>query len=178
MKQKTLEALEFIGAAIIIAEVLILAGLHINAHAETVEVGIAPGETEYESTVIIEPNPYRDLIDGLDGEERYLIKAITWAEANNQGIEGQRACIEVILNRVLSPNWPDTVTAVLSQKGQFATWKYRHKVTPNADQEEALRLVYEEAPVLPSTKYVYFDRKGRNGINKIRLQDHSFGAEK
>lgn len=63
MKQKTLEALEFIGAAIIIAEVLILAGLHINAHAgtyqelqakysNTVEVGIAPGETEARESVV------------------------------------------------------------------------------------------------------------------------------
>ena len=63
MKQKTLEALEFIGAAIIIAEVLILAGLHICAHAgtyqelqakysSTVEVGIAPGETEAQESVV------------------------------------------------------------------------------------------------------------------------------
>jgi len=62
MKQKTLEALEFIGAAIIIAEVLILAGLHINAHAgtyqelqakySTVEVGIAPRETEAQESVV------------------------------------------------------------------------------------------------------------------------------
>ena len=63
MKQRTLEALEFIGAAIIIAEVLILAGLHITAHAgtyqelqakysSTVEVGIAPGETEAQESVV------------------------------------------------------------------------------------------------------------------------------
>lgn len=63
MKQKTLKALEFIGAAIIIAEVLILAGLHINAHAgtyqelqakysNTVEVGIAPGEMEAQESVV------------------------------------------------------------------------------------------------------------------------------
>ena len=35
MKQTTQKTLEFIGAAIIIAEVLILAGLHICAHAGT-----------------------------------------------------------------------------------------------------------------------------------------------
>ena len=63
MKQRTLETLEFIGAAIIIAEVLILAGLHICAHAgtyqelqakysNTVEVGIAPGETEAQESVV------------------------------------------------------------------------------------------------------------------------------
>ena len=63
MKQRTLETLEFIGAAIIIVEVLILAGLHINAHAgtyqelqakysNTVEVGIAPGETEAQESVV------------------------------------------------------------------------------------------------------------------------------
>ena len=64
MKQTTLKTLEFVGAAIIIAEVLMLAGLHICAHAgtdqelqakysSTVEVGIAPGETEAESVVKI-----------------------------------------------------------------------------------------------------------------------------
>ena len=40
MKQTTLKTLEFIGTAIIIAEVLMLAGLHICAHADTYHIYI------------------------------------------------------------------------------------------------------------------------------------------
>jgi len=32
----------------------------------------------------------------------------------------------VILNRVLSPEWPNTVYGVLHQKGQYAEWTLRH----------------------------------------------------
>ena len=164
--------------------------------AQTVDVGVAPPEsnaetnapnalnaleTERESVVKISPNPYQDIIDGLTDDEILLLKKITWAEANNQSIDGQRAVIEVIFNRMLSPNdWGqgNGLVGVLSKRGQFATWKSRNKVTPNADQDTALALVYSEPPVLPSTKYVFFDRRGRNGREKIKLQDHYFGAEK
>lgn len=165
-----------VGCIIGLAAILVLT----NApHAETVEVGIGPGEKE--SVVTIAPNPYQMLIDNMTEEDKAVLKRIVWAEANNQSIEGQRAVIEVCLNRMLSSNdWgqKDGIIGVLSKKGQFATWKSRNKVKSNADQDLALELVYTEEPVLPSVKYVYFDRKGRNGINKIRIESHWFGAEK
>ena len=109
-------------------------------------------------------------------EEGKLLEAILWAEANNQCFEGQKAVIEVIFNRVLSDEWPDTITEVLSQKGQFATWKYRNKVKPTEVQSDVISEVLRETEtVLPSMEYVYFDTKGVNGKKHIRIQDHVFG---
>lgn len=167
-----------IGCLIGLAAVLVLAT---HSQAATTEVGIAPPESESESVVTIAPNPYQMIIDNLTPEDEAVLKKIVWAEANNQSITGQRAVYEVIFNRMLSSNdWGQAggVIGVLSKKGQFATWKSRNKVKSNADQDEALRLVYSEPPVLPSTKYVFFDRRGKNGINKIRIEQHWFGAEK
>lgn len=167
-----------VGCLIGLAAVLVLAT---HSQAATTEVGIAPPESESESVVTIAPNPYQMIIDNLTPEDEAVLKKIVWAEANNQSITGQRAVYEVIFNRMLSSNdWGQAggVIGVLSKKGQFATWKSRNKVKSNADQDEALRLVYSEAPVLPSTKYVYFDRRGRNGRDKIKIEDHYFGAEK
>lgn len=64
---------------------------------------------------------YADIIDKLNEEEKIMICQITFREAGNQPIEGKRAVMEVILNRVNSEYWPDNVEAVLSQNGQFAT---------------------------------------------------------
>ena len=180
-----------VGCLIGLTAVLVLAS---HSHAATIEIGIAPPESntpnafntlnalesESESVVTIAPNPYQRIIDNLTPEDEAVLKRIVWAEANNQSITGQRAVYEVIFNRMLSNNdWGQSggVIGVLSKRGQFATWKSRDKVKSNADQDLALELVYTEKPVLPSTKYVYFDRRGRNGKNKIRLQDHWFGAE-
>lgn len=167
-----------VGCLIGLAAVLALAT---HSQAATIEVGIAPPEAESESVVVIAPNPYQMIIDNLTPEDEVILKRIVWAEANNQSITGQRAVYEVIFNRMLSSNdWGQGggVIGVLSKKGQFATWKSRNKVKSNADQDEALRLVYSEPPVLPSTKYVFFDRRGRNGRDKIKIEDHYFGAEK
>lgn len=167
-----------VGCLIGLTAVLVLAT---HSQAATIEVGIAPPESESESVVVIAPNPYQMIIDNLTPEDEAILKRIVWAEANNQSITGQRAVYEVIFNRMLSNNdWGQGggVIGVLSKKGQFATWKSRNKVKSNADQDEALRLVYSEPPVLPSTKYVYFDRRGRNGRDKIKIEDHYFGAEK
>ena len=121
-------------------------------------------------------NPYADLIDTLTDDEKYLIYQITFLEAGNQSMEGQRAVIEVILNRVLSNKYPNTVERVLSQSGQFVTWAYRNSKSHNEEQEEALQLVYEEEPIL-TLDYLMFSRgKFSWGRNYIKIGDHWFGT--
>lgn len=127
-------------------------------------------------------NPYTELIENLTEEEKTLIYKITFAEAGNQKEEGQRAVIEVILNRVLSDNFPNTVEEVLSQKSQFTTWKNRNNVK-QVDQNRIipiLELVAMEEPVLPSTEYLFFARgkQTKYATDFIKIQDHWFGATK
>lgn len=121
-------------------------------------------------------SPYVELIDSLTEDEKYLIYQIDFAEAGNQTMDGQRAVIEVILNRVLSDEFPNTVEGVLSQSGQFSTWRLRNSVTHNEQQEEALRLVYTEAPVL-NTNYIMFSvGKNSYGRNYVKIDDQWFGT--
>ena len=148
-----------------------------------VEIHTDPFEGAIE---ISEPCPvservYADI--ALTDEEKQLLAAILWAEANNQKVEGQMACVEVVFNRMRSGEWGNgkpgqmaTLESVLSQKGQFATWKYRNKVKPTQEQFDAIEAVLNETEtVLPSTDYVYFDRRGKNGKDHVRIQDHAFG---
>ena len=116
------------------------------------------------------------MIESLTDDEKYLIYQITFLEAGNQSIDGQRAVIEVILNRVLSDKYPDTVEGVLSQSGQFTTWSCRNCKSHNEEQEDALELVYTEAPVL-TLDYLMFSRgKFSWGKNYIKIGNHWFGT--
>lgn len=114
----------------------------------------------------------------ISDSEMQELKAIVAAEAQTQSMEGREAVVEVIFNRVLSPDYPNTVHGVLSQKGQFATWKLRTAswVVPDAATAAIEHVMSEGRTVLPDTSYVYFSR-GKNsfGTDWIKIQDHWFG---
>ncbi len=48
-----------------------------------------------------------------------LLAAIIWCEAGNQSYDGQVAVGQVVMDRVNSSAWPNTVSEVLNQSGQF-----------------------------------------------------------
>lgn len=121
---------------------------------------------------------YADTIDDLTEEEKTMIAQITFREAGNQSEEGQRAVVEVILNRLNSERWPNTVEGVLSQNRQFSTWRGRNKVS----EENVNNMLYiidkvsTEDPVL-TEDYVYFNSlKNPTMNNRIKIQDHWFGT--
>ena len=149
---------------------------------KTAEVGIAPGVNVYVpdcDELISDESSTQNEYSGISisDSEMEELKRIVAAEAQTQSLEGREAVVEVIFNRVLSDEWPNTVHGVLSQKGQFATWRMRNQswVVPDA-ATAAIEYVLEHGrTVLPDTSYVYFDTKGRNGKGHIRIQDHWFG---
>lgn len=51
--------------------------------------------------------------------ESYLLACIVYCESGNQSYEGQLAVANVVLNRVKSPLFPNTVSEVVYQSGQF-----------------------------------------------------------
>ena len=175
---KKFDAIMYIGLAVIIVEVMALAGIHITSRAaarmeDAIEITEAPPIDVSEKTDTKEP-VYKDI--QVSEEDAVLLEQIIWAEANNQNFTGQKACCEVIFNRVLSPEWPDTIYDVLSQRGQFVTWKSRGKAKPTEVQSDVISEVLRETEtVLPDTSYVYFDTKGKNGRDHVRIQDHAFG---
>ena len=53
-----------------------------------------------------------------------ILGAIIWCEAGNQGYEGQLAVGAVIMNRVNSARYPNTIADVIYAPGQFTPAMY------------------------------------------------------
>lgn len=67
----------------------------------------------------------------IDYEDAQELMQIAWCEAGNQGIEGQRYVMSVVLNRVESEDFPNTIHEVIHQEGQFASDRMANaKITP------------------------------------------------
>ena len=58
----------------------------------------------------------------LDGDIKRMA-AIIWCEARGESYEGQVAVGTVVMNRVESPRFPNTIEEVIKQKGQFSPYK-------------------------------------------------------
>ena len=127
-------------------------------------------------TPIVSVNQYAGIINTLTPYDKELICRISYLEAGNQCIEGQRAVIEVILNRVVSPQWPNTVEGVLSAPRQFSTWKNKDKVSVEqiAQMNNVLNIVAcSNDVILPDINYVYFNNKS-NSKSNIKIHGHWF----
>ena len=89
----------------------------------------------------------------LTSEQLDLLERCVMAEGGGESYECQRAIACVIVNRVLSDIFPDTVEEVIKQEGQFSTWPeqiesviasnevkqaVREALTPNAIPEDVL----------------------------------------
>ncbi len=104
----------------------------------------------------------------LDEIEQDMIARITMLEAGAEPDRGQQAVVEVILNRMYSDQFPDTVYEVLSQKdngcSQFVTWKNRNMdaAKPSERVRRNVKAVLDgETQILPFKTMYFFPGKGK-----------------
>ena len=135
--------------------------------------------------ITVELNPYQQIAKTTTEQEWRELEWVTALESGDQGLEGEIRVVEVIFNRILSPNnWGNTVHEVLSKRGQFSTYRYigssKAWITPGQLESDAITECIALGPhFLPSTKYVYFDSKGGvNGYDTVRYKGHWFSREK
>ena len=110
-----------------------------------------------------------------DAEDLDLLSRLIYAESGNQPLEGKIAVGNVILNRVASPSFPNTVAEVLSQPNQFpgAT-----DCTPNSESILAAKLCLEGAMEAPGA--YWFNGAGipcwasNNKSHIVTIGGHSF----
>jgi len=124
-----------------------------------------------------EPIPRYAAVD-MSEAERQEMAGIIGLEADNQCAEGQQAVAEVILNRVISPDFPDTVHDVLHQgegtpRPQFSTIDNLASAEPVAAQYEAIDAALYGTSILPED-VVFFSRNGENDRVWGKIQDHVF----
>lgn len=81
------------------------------------------------------------------------------AEAGNQGLYGKQLVVDVILNRVDSANYPDTVEGVITQPYQFSVWGSGaiFKREPTQETYDAINLELEERT---NSDIIYFNSIG------------------
>ena len=152
-----------------------------EADADFIDIVESPELAE----ITVELNPYQQIAATTSESEWRELEWVTALEAGDQGLEGEIRVVEVIFNRILSPNnWGNTVHEVLAKRGQFSTYRYigssKAWKNPGQLESDAITECIALGPhFLPSTKYVYFDSKGGvNGYDTVRYKGHWFSREK
>lgn len=106
-----------------------------------------------------------------DADESYLLAKLAMAEAEGEDTEGKALVILVVLNRVWSDEFPDSISKVIYQNNQFSPVSNGRfdSVEPNADCYKALEMVridgWDE-----SQGALYFERESASTWHKDNLK--------
>lgn len=82
-------------------------------------------------------------------EDKQFLAKVVWVEARGESLEGQQAVAEVVLNRMASGNYPDTLKGVIYAEGQFRSVPYLDDAEPYQAQYEAIENAIYGPYVLP-----------------------------
>lgn len=105
-----------------------------------------------------------------DSEDAYLLAKIAMAEAESEDAEGKALVILVVLNRVWSDKFPDSIPEVIFQEGQFSPVGNGRfdRVEPDRECYEALELIqlnkWDE-----SQGALYFESEGKSNWHRDNL---------
>lgn len=130
------------------------------------------------NTVIDEQNDEEVVCDDYIGEDLDLLAALIHAEAGNQDMVGKRLVADVVLNRVASPKFPNDISGVIYDPGQFSPVRngsLTHALNggTTAEDREAARLALVEGRI--DTQILYFCAGGYGyGTPAYRHQGHWF----
>jgi len=151
--------------------------------AETLSIAAAaptPAPTPEPTT---EPTPtptltrYAGIV--LSEEDVETLAALVWLEARGEPFEGQVAVVEVVLNRILSPSFPDTVDEVVYQRNpiQFSPAERIPTTTPTEEQYLAVETALAAAEPITDADVVYFSTSAQNGRVYATIGAHVFCRE-
>ena len=144
-----------------------LAAYYLNEMTEAAEAGdVEAGRSaeEKRNAVIdasaVEPDPGKISFDDL-----YLLSKVICYEAGSDWLTDEfRICVgEVIMNRVASPEYPDSIHDVIYQKGQYAcvnSARFTGLVPTKECVDAALRLLRGERRMVPSVVFQSNDLQG------------------
>jgi N-acetylmuramoyl-L-alanine amidase len=119
---------------------------------------------------------------GLSENDRKLLLRIAQSEAGNQGPDGMWLVMSVVMNRVKSDEWPDTIREVINQTGQFSPISDGrfNKVEISEDAYEALARI-EAGDIAQSI--IAFEVQGSEVLDQyfamaFDYKDHKFYTRK
>ena len=114
----------------------------------------------------------------LTEEDAYILACLVYHEARGEPFEGQAAVVEVVFNRCLSDEFPDTVEEVVFQKygdvWQFPPAPYLYTAEPSEVQYNAVMYAYNaEEPIVPP-ETVFFSTSPYNEHITAIIGNHYF----
>lgn len=110
----------------------------------------------------------------LNDDEIELMAKILWVESRGESSKGQKAVVEVILNRMNHWAFGGTVREVLSMKGQFTSWKSRNNAEPTEKEYDNIQKVLDGETDITTLNTVYFSTKARNSKVVDHIGGHYF----
>ncbi len=114
----------------------------------------------------------------VSNADRKLLAQLVKREAGGESFKGQKAVVEVVLNRVLDSRFPNTIRGVVFQKGQFSTASKLSKTTPTQTNYDAVDYVLEHGATVLHGNYVYFSAGKCHGSGRIKIGNQWFGKGK
>lgn len=90
--------------------------------------------------------------------DREMLARLVYLEGNTESLECQKAIVSVVINRLNSGYWGNTINSVIYASGQFVTASRILYTTPTSTNYEAVDYVLTNGVTLPS--YVLYFREG------------------
>lgn len=103
--------------------------------------------------------------DYLNADEIETLARLVYLEARGESFSGQQAVAEVVLNRVLSPLYPNNVYDVIYDPGQFSPAGQILYTNPTQTQYDAVAAALTGPNILPQ-QVLYFacSQNGRSNV--------------
>ena len=185
MNKKVIESLVMLSFAIILTSLI---GGGEQVHPKNLEVPYSSNLslTEPKEKITVEKNEIKVVEEPLDIDAEMeneefcdsleILACCVEAEAGNQDLLGKRLVADVILNRVDSPRFPDTIEGVISQKYHFTTfWDgTMSRIVPSDETFEAVQMELDER----TDKEILFFTSGNYNtfcVPAYKHGDHYFG---
>lgn len=109
----------------------------------------------------------------LTWEEQQLLAKLIWLEARGESAEGQQAVAEVVLNRLVSGKFGNTLSQVIYGEGQFRTTPFLKDAESWQAQYEAIDRALEGPYILPMD-VMYFATSPENDRVWGKIGGHIF----
>lgn len=120
-------------------------------------------------------NPYYEIISNLSAQDHDDLVRTLNIESGGEPLIGMVACARVICNRIMLPEYPNTMHEVLSQPRQFTGYRKRASAHPGAKEEKALQYLIEGKDLPLDERYKYFNAPDCEGKDKIKIGKQMFG---
>ena len=115
-------------------------------------------------------------IEDTEFDNRWDIELTEEEIARGESDEGQKAIVEVVFNRMVSEEFPDTLYEVLSQKKpvQFASWKLRDTAVPTEKEYNAIYDVLSGQTDILREDTIYFATSKLTSDLDVKIEHHYF----